>query len=58
MQRGWASARVGLEELIAERCIAVDHVTVCRWVRRFTPEFIGPARIAESRGLRQELPAQ
>jgi hypothetical protein len=34
-----------LEELLAERGITVDHVTVYRWVRRFTPLLIrcGPA---------------
>jgi transposase-like protein len=26
-----------LEELLAERGIEVDHVTLYRWVRRFTP---------------------
>jgi hypothetical protein len=26
-----------VEELLAERGIDVDHVTVCRWVQRFTP---------------------
>ena len=33
-----------VEELLAERGIAVDHVTIYRWVRRFTPEFIEAAR--------------
>jgi DDE domain len=33
-----------VEELLAERGITVDHVTVYRWVRRFTPEFIKAAR--------------
>ncbi len=33
-----------MEELLAERGITVDHVTVHRWVQRFTPEFIEPAR--------------
>ncbi|HYU92313.1 MAG TPA: IS6 family transposase, partial [Actinomycetota bacterium] len=28
-----------VEELLAERGIEVDHVTVCRWVQRFAPEF-------------------
>ena len=27
-------------ELLAERGIAVDHVTIYRWVQRFTPELI------------------
>ena len=31
-------------ELLAERGIPVDHVTVYRWVQRFTPEFIEAAR--------------
>jgi hypothetical protein len=30
-----------VEELVAERGITVDHVSVYRWVQRFTPEFIG-----------------
>ena len=29
-----------VEELLAERGVTVDHVTVYRWVQRFTPEFI------------------
>jgi transposase, IS6 family len=29
-----------VEELLAERGIAVDHVTIYRWVQRFTPELI------------------
>ena len=33
-----------VEELLAERGIAVDHVTVYRWVQTFTPEFIDAAR--------------
>jgi transposase-like protein len=28
-----------VEELLAERGVMVDHVTVYRWVQRFTPEF-------------------
>ena len=28
-----------VDELLAERGIKVDHVTVYRWVRRFTPLF-------------------
>jgi hypothetical protein len=27
----------GVEELLAERGIQVDHVTIYRWVQRFTP---------------------
>ncbi len=33
-----------LEELLDERGIVVDHVTVYRWVQTFTPEFIDAAR--------------
>ncbi len=33
-----------VEELLAEREITVDHVTVYRWVQRFTAEFIEAAR--------------
>jgi IS6 family transposase len=33
-----------LEELLAERGIEVDHVTLFRWVQRFTPELIEAAR--------------
>jgi len=33
-----------VEELLAERGIEVDHVTVQRWVQRFTPLFIDAAR--------------
>jgi transposase-like protein len=33
-----------LEDLVAERGIEVDHVTVFRWVQRFTPELIDAAR--------------
>ena len=33
-----------LEELLAERGIDVDHVTLFRWVQRFTPLLIGAAR--------------
>jgi IS6 family transposase len=35
-----------VEELLAERGIDVDHVTVYRWVQTFTPEFIDAARPA------------
>ncbi len=31
-------------ELLAERGVTVDHVSVYRWVQRFTPEFIEAAR--------------
>jgi transposase-like protein len=35
-----------VEELLAERGIEVDHVTVYRWVQAFTSEFIDAARPA------------
>ena len=35
-----------VEELPSERGVNVDHVTVYRWVQRFTPEFIDAARPA------------
>src|SRR6266852_4837136 len=38
---------VDVEELLAERGIEVDHVTVYRWVQRFTPplaDAAGPCR--------------
>ena len=33
-----------MEELLAERGVEVDHVTVYRWVQRFTPLFAGAGR--------------
>ena len=33
-----------LEELLAERGVEVDHVTLFRWVQRFTPLLVGAAR--------------
>jgi transposase-like protein len=33
-----------VEELLAERGIEVDHVSICRWVQRFAPEFAEAAR--------------
>ena len=33
-----------LEELFAERGVEVDHVTLVRWVQRFTPLLVGAAR--------------
>jgi transposase-like protein len=33
-----------VEELLAERGIEVDHVSIFRWVQRFAPEFIEAAR--------------
>jgi IS6 family transposase len=35
-----------VEELLAERGIEVDHVTVYRWVQRFTPPLADAARFA------------
>jgi transposase-like protein len=35
-----------VEELLAERSIEVDHVTIYRWVHTFTSEFIDAARPA------------
>jgi transposase, IS6 family len=35
-----------VEELLAERGVTVDHVTVYRWVQTFTPEFVDAARPA------------
>ena len=33
-----------VEELLAERGIEVDHVTIYRWVQRFTPMLLDAAR--------------
>ncbi len=33
-----------VEELLAERGIDIDHVTIYRWVQQFTPLFIDAAR--------------
>jgi transposase-like protein len=33
-----------VEELLGESGVTVDHVTIYRWVQRFTPEFIEAAR--------------
>jgi len=38
-----------VEELLAERGIDVDHVTVHRWVQRFTPLLADAARFARHR---------
>jgi IS6 family transposase len=35
-----------VEELLAERGIEVDHLTVYRWVQRFTPLLADAARFA------------
>src|SRR5450631_3620004 len=48
--RYWLSYR-DLEELLAERGIEIDHVTLFRWVQRFTPilaDAAGPCRHAVS----------
>ena len=34
-----------VEELLAERGFEVDHVTMYRWVRRFTPGLIDAGRL-------------
>jgi transposase, IS6 family len=39
-----------VEELLAERGIEVDHVTIYRWVQTFTPQFIDAARPARHAG--------
>jgi IS6 family transposase len=41
----WPSYR-DVEELLAERGVGVDHVTVYRWVQRFTPLLADAARFA------------
>jgi transposase-like protein len=38
-----------VEELLAERGIEVDHVTIHRWVQRFTPLLVDVARFARHR---------
>ena len=35
-----------IEELLAERGIEVDHVTVYRWVQRFTPLLVGTVALS------------
>jgi hypothetical protein len=37
-----------VEELLAERGITADHVTIFRWVQRFTPLLIDDARCADA----------
>ena len=47
--RGYLRYRLSyrdLEELLAERGIEVDHVTLYRWVQRFTPLLIEAVRLA------------
>ena len=41
-----------VEELLAERGIDVDHVTLYRWAQRFTPMLIDAARHAAMRSAR------
>jgi transposase-like protein len=38
-----------VEELLAERGITVDHVTVYRWMHRFTPLLVEAARPCPAR---------
>jgi transposase-like protein len=38
-----------VEELLAERGVEVDHVTIHRWVRRFTPLLVDAARFGRHR---------
>src|SRR5262245_16587456 len=38
-----------VEELLSERGIDVDHVTIHRWVRRFTPPLVDAARFGRHR---------
>ena len=38
-----------VEELLAERGIELDHVSIYRWVQRFAPEFAEAARGATAR---------
>jgi transposase-like protein len=37
LRYGYGLSYRDLEELLAERGIEVDHVTLFRWVQRFTP---------------------
>ena len=39
-----------LEELLAERGVDVDHVTLYRWVQRFTPQLVDAARPSRHSG--------
>src|ERR1700694_5673396 len=39
-----------LEELLAERGVEVDHVTLYRWVQRFTPQLVDAARPSRHSG--------
>jgi transposase-like protein len=42
--RRYGTSYRDVEELLAERGIEVDHVTVYRWVQRFTPLLADAAR--------------
>jgi IS6 family transposase len=43
---GYGLSYRDVEELLSERGIEVDHVTIYRWVQTFMPEFIDAARPA------------
>jgi hypothetical protein len=45
-----------VEELLTERGVEVDHVTIYRWVQTFTPEFIDAARPARHAAARSVVP--
>src|ERR1700732_2805558 len=45
-----------VEELLSERGIEVDHVTVFRWVQRFTPLLADAARPSRIRRVRAVAP--
>ncbi len=48
-----------VEELLAERGLVVDHVTVYRWIQRFTPLLIDTARIGQrSRNAGEDVKAR
>jgi transposase-like protein len=42
-----------IEELLVERGVEVDHVTVYRWVQRFTPLLAGCRPVCPPRARRQ-----
>jgi transposase-like protein len=46
-----------VEELLAERGVEVDRVTVYRWVQIFTPELIDAAQPSSRCGLEGERPS-
>ena len=47
--RCWYLSYRDVEELLVERGIEVDHVTVYRWVQRFTPLLADAARLPATR---------